>query len=112
MTYDVTAPPLLSKTRKFCSSLTGSLIGFEEANEETRNEHNTMSYECTRILLNDTIGMTILYLTEATPESGVWHHLAQLVEGVVQQTHADALPLRGAFVIAHALASSRRAAPR
>ena len=27
--------------------------------EETRNEHNTMSYECSRILLNDTIGMTI-----------------------------------------------------
>ena len=32
---------------------------FKEANEETRNEHNTMSYECTRILLNYTIGMTI-----------------------------------------------------
>ena len=32
---------------------------FEEANEETRNEHNTMSYECTRILLNDTNSMTI-----------------------------------------------------
>ena len=35
-------------------SLTGSLIGFEEG-----NEHNTMSYECTRVLLNDTNSMTI-----------------------------------------------------
>ena len=38
-------------------SLTGSLIGFEEAKEETRNEHKTMSYECTRILLNNTNSM-------------------------------------------------------
>ena len=47
----------------FCAvtiwSLTGSLIGVEEANKETRNEHNTMSYECTRILLNNTNSITI-----------------------------------------------------
>ena len=53
-----------------------------------------------------------LYLAKATPESAARHKLAQLLEGVVQQTPVDALPLRVAFVIAHALASSRRAAPR
>ena len=53
-----------------------------------------------------------LYLAEAIPESAVRYDLAQLLEGVVQQTHADALPLRVAFVIAHALASTRWAAPR
>ena len=30
-------------------------------NEETRNEQNTVSYECTRILLNNTNSMAIQY---------------------------------------------------
>ena len=39
--------------------INGVVNRVRKANEETRNEHNTMSYECTRILLNDTNSMTI-----------------------------------------------------
>ena len=58
-------------------SLTRSLIGFEEANEETRNEHNTMSYECTRILLNDINSMTIqrgYHVISLRRLTDVYHH--------------------------------------